>query len=126
MITNMLDKEIIYNDKECRITAVYQFEANVFFVVVDNKGNVTDRVCPREFLLNNKAIYSVIMYLTPERKIQAIKTVREILGLGLREAKDLVEGNMSGVPIKSGLTCAEAKEILRTITANGQEGQIKG
>lgn len=126
MITNMLDKEVIYNGKECKITAVYQADARIFFVVVDNDDNLKDGVRPSEVKLNNKAIYSVIMYWPPERKIHAIKTVREITGIGLKDAKDLVEANPSGVPIKSGLTHAEAKEIMRVITQNGQEGQIKG
>jgi large subunit ribosomal protein L7/L12 len=126
MITNLLDKSVVFDGKDCKICAIYQHEDKILFCVVDDDGIITNEVCPNKFRINEQRVYSVVMYWTPERKIHAIKTVREILGLGLREAKDLVENNPSGVPVKSGLTHAEAKEVLRIVTYNGQEGQIKG
>jgi hypothetical protein len=125
MITNLLDKNVTFDGKDCKICAIYQHEEKIFFCLVDSDGQLIDSLHSNKFRLNEQRIYSVIMYYTPERKIHAIKTVREIIsGIGLREAKDLVEGNPSGVSVKTQLTEVEAKEVLRVVTYNGQEGRI--
>ena len=51
------------------------------------------------------------------KKIAAIKAVREITGLGLKEAKDLVEG--APKPIKEGVSKDEAAKIKETLEAAG-------
>jgi ribosomal protein L7/L12 len=124
MITNLLGKNVLYDGKDWKICAIYQHEDNIFYCLVSEEGQLTKGLPSYKFRINEQNNCSVVIYWTPERKIHGIKTVREVTGLGLREAKDLVEGNPSGVPIKSGLTHAEAKEILRIITQNGMEGQI--
>ena len=125
MITNLLDKNVLYDGKDCKICAIYQCEDKIFFCLVDEEGKLTDKVRPNMFKINEQRIHSVFLYYAPHHKIHAIKTVREILGLGLREAKDLVEANPDGVPIKTRLTPEEAKEVMRIITSNNLEGSIK-
>lgn len=129
MITNLLNQDVMYSDfsgkgYEYKICAIYQHKARVLLGIVDADGHIVFDVCPSSVRINHNHIYVVFLYYSPDKKIMAIKTVREITGLGLREAKDLVEANISGVKVKNNLTHSEAKEILNTIEANGLEGKI--
>lgn len=67
--------------------------------------------------------FSVILSGAGEKKIQVIKEVRAITGLGLKEAKDLVEG--APKPVKSGISNAEAEEIKSKLEASGATVEIK-
>jgi len=58
-----------------------------------------------------------------DKKIQVIKEVRAITGLGLKEAKDLVEGVPT--PLKEGLTKEEADQIKEKIEAAGGQVDVK-
>ncbi|MBT4008695.1 MAG: 50S ribosomal protein L7/L12 [Elusimicrobiaceae bacterium] len=57
------------------------------------------------------------------KKISVIKIVREITGLGLKEAKDLVEG--APKPIKEGADKAEAEELKKKVTEAGGTIELK-
>lgn len=59
-----------------------------------------------------------------DKKISIIKTVREITGLGLKEAKDLVEG--APKELKASAPKAEAEEIQKKITAAGGKVKLTG
>jgi ribosomal protein L7/L12 len=124
LITNLLDKDVLFEGKECKICAVYQYNENIMLCVMDSEGRIEDGVRPNRVKLNNPCKYTVVLYWHPVRKINAIKTVREVNGMSLREAKDLVEGNPNGVKIKTKLTKTEAEEVMRILEANGMEGQI--
>jgi large subunit ribosomal protein L7/L12 len=65
----------------------------------------------------------VILTSAGDKKIQVIKEVRTITGLGLKEAKDLVEG--APKPVKEGVEKAEAEKIKAQIEAAGGQVQIK-
>ncbi|MDH7499851.1 MAG: 50S ribosomal protein L7/L12 [candidate division NC10 bacterium] len=67
--------------------------------------------------------FTVILSGAGEKKIQVIKEVRAITGLGLKEAKDLVEG--APKPVKSGISKAEAEEIKAKLEASGATVEIK-
>ena len=67
--------------------------------------------------------FTVVLKGFGDKKIQVIKEVRAITGLGLKEAKDLVEG-VPG-PLKEGIEKAEAEEIKAKIEAAGGEAEIK-
>jgi large subunit ribosomal protein L7/L12 len=58
-----------------------------------------------------------------DKKIQVIKVVREITALGLKEAKDLVEG--APKVVKAGIAKEEADEIKKKLTENGATVEIK-
>jgi len=58
------------------------------------------------------------------QKIQVIKEVRALTGLGLKEAKDLVDG--APKPVKEDISEDEAKEIKEKLTAAGATVEIKG
>lgn len=65
----------------------------------------------------------VILTAAGDKKIQVLKIVREITGLGLKEAKDLVDG--APKPVKEGISADEAKEIKTRIEAEGGKVDIK-
>jgi large subunit ribosomal protein L7/L12 len=67
--------------------------------------------------------FSVILVAAGEKKIQAIKEVRAITGLGLKEAKDLVDG--APKPIKEGISKAEAADIRAKLEAVGATVEVK-
>lgn len=59
-----------------------------------------------------------------DKKIGAIKVVRELTGLGLKEAKDLVEG--APKVVKTGVQKAEAEDIVKKLQAAGAKATMKG
>jgi len=70
-----------------------------------------------------KTTFDVILKAAGDKKIQVIKEVRAITNLGLKEAKDLVEG--APKPVKEGLTKEEAAKIKEQIEAAGGSVEIK-
>jgi len=70
-----------------------------------------------------KTSFDVILTGFGDKKIQVIKAVREITGLGLKEAKELVEG--APKPIKEGVSKEEAEEIKKKIEEAGGTAEIK-
>ncbi|MDQ7821018.1 MAG: 50S ribosomal protein L7/L12 [Armatimonadota bacterium] len=67
--------------------------------------------------------FDVILKTVGEKKIQVIKVVREITGLGLKEAKDLVDS--APKPIKEKVSKAEAEQIKAKLEAEGATVEIK-
>ena len=67
--------------------------------------------------------FDVIFKAAGSNKIASIKEVRAITGLGLKEAKDLVEG--APKPVKEGCTKDEAEEIKKKLEAAGAEVELK-
>ena len=70
-----------------------------------------------------KTEFDVILTDFADKKIQVIKVVREITGLGLKEAKDLVEGVPK--PVKEGIEKKEAEEMKKKIEEAGGKAEIK-
>ena len=66
---------------------------------------------------------NVILTSAGDKKIQVLKAVREITGLGLKEAKELVDGAPEAV--KEGIKKAEAEEIKKKLEAEGAKVEIK-
>ena len=73
--------------------------------------------------VEEKTSFDAILSSFGDKKIQVIKVVREITGLGLKEAKDLVEGAPQAV--KQGVGEAEANEIKAKLEAEGATVEIK-
>jgi len=67
--------------------------------------------------------FDVILTAIGDKKIQVIKEVRAITGLGLKEAKDLVEGVPK--PVKEGVDKEEAEKVKEQIEAVGGQVDIK-
>ena len=70
-----------------------------------------------------KTEFDVILVSFGEKKIQVIKEVRAITGLGLKEAKELVEG--APTPLKEGISKDEAESIKEKVEAVGGAVEIK-
>jgi large subunit ribosomal protein L7/L12 len=70
-----------------------------------------------------KTEFNVILAAVGEKKINVIKAVREVTNLGLKEAKDLVEG--APKPIKEGVTKEEADAIKKKFEEAGATVEIK-
>ncbi len=73
--------------------------------------------------VEEKTEFDVILADAGAQKINVIKEVRAITGLGLKEAKDLVEA--APKPIKEGVSKAEAEEIKKKIEAAGAKVEVK-
>lgn len=67
--------------------------------------------------------FNVVLTQAGEKKIQVIKVVRELTGLGLKEAKDLVDGAPKNV--KEGVSKAEAEEVKKKLEEQGAKVEIK-
>ncbi len=70
-----------------------------------------------------KTEFDVILAAAGDKKIEVIKVVRAITGLGLKEAKDLVDGAPS--PIKQGITKADADKVKAELEAAGAKVEVK-
>ena len=70
-----------------------------------------------------KSEFSVFLAASGDKKINVIKEVRAITGLGLKEAKDLVEG--APKEVKSGVNKKEAEEIKAKLEAAGAKVELK-
>ena len=71
---------------------------------------------------DEKTEFSVILKAAGDKKINVIKEVRTITGLGLKEAKDLVEAG--GKPVKEGVPKDEAEEIKKKLEEAGAEVEL--
>ena len=70
-----------------------------------------------------KTEFDVILTSAGQQKIQVIKVVRELTGLGLKEAKDLVDG--APKPVKEGVSREQAEEIKKKLEEAGATVEIK-
>ncbi len=73
--------------------------------------------------VEEKTAFDVILIGAGDKKIQVIKVVREITSLGLKEAKDLVDG--APKPVKTGVTKEEAETIQKKLEESGAKVEVK-
>ena len=67
--------------------------------------------------------FDVVLKAAGDKKIQVIKVVRAATGLGLKEAKDLVDG--APKPVKTGLEKADAEKLKKELEAEGASVELK-
>src|SRR6266516_4571315 len=70
-----------------------------------------------------KTEFTVVLTAAGEKKIEVIKEVRALTGLGLKEAKDLVEG--APKPVKEGVTKDEAEKVKAQLEKAGAKVELK-
>ena len=70
-----------------------------------------------------KTEFTVVLTAAGANKVNVIKVVRAVTGLGLKEAKDLVDG--APKPVKEGISKADAEAILKQITEAGGTAELK-
>jgi len=78
---------------------------------------------PAAVAVEEKTEFNVILAEAGEKKIQVIKVVRELTGLGLKEAKDLVDG--APKPVKEGISKADAENVKKKLEEQGAKVEIK-
>jgi large subunit ribosomal protein L7/L12 len=78
---------------------------------------------PAAAAAEEKTEFSVILAAAGENKVNTIKAVREVTSLGLKEAKDLVDG--APKPIKEGISKADAEAIKKKMEEAGAKVEIK-
>ena len=73
--------------------------------------------------VEEKDAFDVVLASAGDKKIEVLKVVREVTGLGLKEAKDLVDG--APKPLKNGVKKDEAEGIKKKIEAAGGKVELK-
>ncbi|MEI6584390.1 MAG: 50S ribosomal protein L7/L12 [Chitinophagia bacterium] len=73
--------------------------------------------------VEEKTAFDVILVSGGASKLTVVKIVKELTGLGLKEAKDLVDG--APKPVKEGVSKAEAEEVANKLKEAGAEVEIK-
>src|SRR5438105_12539267 len=73
--------------------------------------------------VEEKTEFTVVLAAVGEKKIEVIKEVRALTGLGLKEAKDLVEG--APKPVKEGVSKDEAAKVKATLEKAGAKVELK-
>lgn len=73
--------------------------------------------------VEEKTAFDVILVSAGPSKLGVVKIVKELTGLGLKEAKDLVDG--APRPIKEGVSKAEADELVAKLKEAGAEVEVK-
>jgi large subunit ribosomal protein L7/L12 len=73
--------------------------------------------------VEEKTEFTVVLSAVGDKKIEVIKEVRVLTGLGLKEAKDLVEG--APKPVKEGVSKDEAEKIKATLEKVGAKVELK-
>ncbi len=70
-----------------------------------------------------KTEFTVVLTAAGDNKVNVIKVVRAVTGLGLKEAKDLVDG--APKPVKEGISKKDADDLAKQITEAGGKAEIK-
>ena len=73
--------------------------------------------------VEEKTEFTVMLTVVGDNKVNVIKAVREVTSLGLKEAKDLVDG--APKPVKEGISKADADAIAKKLTDAGAKVEIK-
>src|SRR5258708_27966301 len=73
--------------------------------------------------VEEKTEFTVVLSAVGDKKIEVIKEVRVLTGLGLKEAKDLVEG--APKPVKEGVSKDEAEKVKATLEKAGAKVELK-
>jgi len=73
--------------------------------------------------VEEKTEFTVVLTAFGDNKVNVIKAVREVTSLGLKEAKDLVDG--APKPVKEGVSKADAEAVAKKLTDAGAKVEIK-
>jgi large subunit ribosomal protein L7/L12 len=74
-------------------------------------------------VVEEKTEFNVVLVEAGAQKVSVIKAVREITGLGLKEAKDLVDG--APKPVKEGIAKADAEAAVKKLIEAGAKAELK-
>ena len=100
-----------------------KFGISTAIPVAAGSGGVPDSGAASATAVEEQTEFSVVLTSFGDKKIQVIKEVRAITGLGLKEAKDLVEGVPK--PVKEGIPKEEAEKIRTQLAEAGASVEVK-
>ncbi|KKU25860.1 50S ribosomal protein L7/L12 [Candidatus Nomurabacteria bacterium RIFCSPLOWO2_02_FULL_42_17] len=119
-----------FSDIISKIEKMSVIELNELVKVIENKFGVSAQAIaagpvagPAADAAEEKEAFTVHLVSAGESKIPVMKVVKEVLGLGLKEAKDLVDGAPS--LLKDGMKKAEAEEFKKKIETAGGKVELK-
>ena len=115
-LVNLTVKEV--NELATVLKDEYGIEPAAAAVAVTAAPGAADAPAAEE-----KTSFDVVLKSAGAAKLQVVKAVKEACGLGLKEAKDLVDG--APATIKEGLSKDEAENLKKTIEAAGAEVELK-
>ena len=128
-LTDGTSKQLITTISKMTVLELAQFKKD-FETVFDVKAAAAVAVAAPgagggggEAKAEAKTTFDVVLTAAGDKKIQVIKVVREITGLGLKEAKDLVDGAPNAV--KAGVTKDEAASIKAKLEEQGATVEVK-
>jgi large subunit ribosomal protein L7/L12 len=98
--------------------AEFKVEAAAPVMMAGGGGGAAAAAAPAE-----KTTFDVVLKEGGQNKIPVIKVIREITGLGLKEAKDLVDG--APKPVKTGVSKDEAEDMKKKLTEAGATVEVK-
>ena len=90
--------------------------------VVIDPGDPADQLGGGAAAVEEKTSFNVVLKAAGANKLNVVKIVKDLTGLGLKEAKDLVDG--APKPVKEGVAKAEADEIAAKLKEAGAEVEI--
>ncbi|MBQ9182232.1 MAG: 50S ribosomal protein L7/L12 [Neisseriaceae bacterium] len=96
-----------------------KFGVSAAALAVAAGGGAAGGAAPAE----EKTEFDVVLTAAGDQKVGVIKVVRAVTGLGLKEAKDLVDG--APKTIKEGVAKAEAEDIVKQLTEAGAKAELK-
>lgn len=117
-LVNLTVKEV--NELAKILKDTYGIEPAAAAVAVAGPGGGGGAAAPAA---EEKTAFDVILKSGGAAKLQVVKIVKELTGLGLKEAKDLVDG--APKPIKEGVAKAEAEEVAAKLKEAGADVEVK-
>ena len=98
-------------------------EVNELATVLKDEYGIEPAAAAVAVAAEEKSSFDVVLKSAGAAKLQVVKAVKEACGLGLKEAKDLVDG--APATVKEGLSKEEAENLKKTIEAAGAEVELK-
>ena len=105
------------------LSSLTVLEAAELAKLLETKWGVSAAAGAAAAPVEEKTEFTVVLAAAGDKKIEVIKEVRAVTGLGLKEAKDLVEG--APKPVKEGVTKEEADKIKATLEKVGAKVELK-
>src|ERR1700732_3844827 len=115
----MADLQKIVDD----LSSLTVLEAAELAKLLEEKWGVSAAAAAGPAPVEEKTEFTVVLAAAGEKKIEVIKEVRAITGLGLKEAKDLVEG--APKPVKEGVNKDEAERVKAQLEKAGAKVELK-
>jgi hypothetical protein len=126
ILSNLLDKTVLYGDTKAKICAVYEKNQSIWLGLECYDGELIFGVLPIQVRMDTKGHYKVYLFHSYQNKIRAIKIYREFTGASLLDAKNKIEAFPGKVLLSENLTYEESQNLVSKIRAQNMEADIDG